>query len=454
MKKRVGKSDRASPALPAKTLGGSLSLSSLLTGARIAGALAGFVTQVVLARALQAHALGVFFSVTSLAAVVGLICAHGYPAIAARFVSRYREQGKEHLVAAFVGESFRVAAISVVIATLAVLGGAVLWPSFDLDARLALAAAALSIPAHAYLRLNGYFAAAIRRFALSYLPDTSIRPFLLLGGVLLLIACGLTLTASLVAWLLTAILTALALIQYALLRKDLPNDRMAAPARLTKLWRREANPLIVVALFTNYFADVDILIVTPLLTSAETAALGLCLKLSLLVGFAVQVAHQIVVPDLADARARKDKGSIGDTVLRAFAFPLAITAAAMAVVALWGEDLLAIFGPEFTSAKTALLMLMACQLARALFGPSTLLLTVIGAQRHNAALAVAALIVLIGANLVLAPLYGVLGAAIAVAIATLVWLVACAIVLGRLSGLRTDALYFLGRLGSPEGAPA
>ena len=106
-------------------------ISSILTGARIAGALAGFATQVLLARTLQAHALGVFFSVTSLAAVVGLICAHGYPAIAARFISRYREQGKEDLIAAFVGESFHVAAISVAIATIAVLAGAVLWPSFN-----------------------------------------------------------------------------------------------------------------------------------------------------------------------------------------------------------------------------------------------------------------------------------------------------------------------------------
>ena len=455
MKKRGGKSGRASRTLPANERGGSLSLPSLLTAARIAGALAGFATQVVLARTLQAHALGVFFSVTSLAAVVGLICALGYPAIAARFVSRYREQGKERLIGVFVGESFRVATISVAIATIAVMAGAALWPSFDFDARLALAAAALSIPAHAFLRLNGYFAAAIRRFAVAYLPDTSIRPFLLLGGVLMLVACGLTLTASMVAWLLTAILTALALVQYALLRRDLPKGaRSVAPPRLTRLWRREANPLILVALFTNYFADVDILLVTPLLTSAETAALGLCLKLSLLVGFAVQVAHQVVVPDLADARARKDNSSINDVVLRAFAFPLAITVGAMAVVALWGESLLAIFGPEFTSAKTPLLILMACQLARALFGPSVLLLTVIGAQRQNAALAIAALIVLAGANLVLLPLYGVLGAAIAVAIATLFWSVACAITLGRLSGLRTDALYLMGRLGSPRSAPA
>jgi O-antigen/teichoic acid export membrane protein len=174
----------------------------------------------------------------------------------------------------------------------------------------------------------------------------------------------------------------------------------------------------------------------------------------MLVGFAVQVAHQVVVPDLADARARKDKERIGEAVLRGFAFPLAITVGAMVVVALWGENLLAIFGPEFTGAKLPLLILMACQLARALFGPSVLLLTVIGAQRQNATLAVAALIVLAGANLALAPLYGVFGAAIAVAIATLFWSAACAVVLERISGLRTDAIFLLGRIRSPRRAPA
>ena len=58
--------------------------------------------------------------------------------------------------------------------------------------------------------------------------------------------------------------------------------RTAAPARLVRLWQREAKPLILVALFTYFFADVDILMVTPLLSSADTAAIGLCLKLALL----------------------------------------------------------------------------------------------------------------------------------------------------------------------------
>src|SRR5680860_446934 len=126
-----------------------LTTSSLLSLARVAGALAGFVTQVVLARTLHASALGLFYSVTSLAAVVGLMAAHGYPAIAPRFMSRYREQGKSNLIAAFVARARKDATVYAAIATIGVFAIAVFWPSLSFEARLATAAAALAIPANA-----------------------------------------------------------------------------------------------------------------------------------------------------------------------------------------------------------------------------------------------------------------------------------------------------------------
>ncbi|HUU67668.1 MAG TPA: lipopolysaccharide biosynthesis protein, partial [Methyloceanibacter sp.] len=382
-----------------------------------------------------------------------------YPAIAPRFMSRYREQGKDGLIAAFVARARKDAGVYVIIATVAVLAFGLFWPSLSVEARLATIAAALSIPANAALRLNGSLAVAIRRFALAYLPDTCIRPFVLLAGIVALIAAGVTLTAANVTALLTVVFVGLALVQYLLLRKDIPQSEGVAeaqevPSRLVKIWRREAKPLILVALFTYFFADVDILLVTPLLSSADTAIVGLCLKLALLVGFAVQVAHQVVVPDLADAHARKQHSAIRGVVLKALGFPIAVTVAALVIVALWGETILSLFGPEFAGAKVPLLILLGCQFARAVFGPNVPLLTVIGAQRQNAALAVSALVVLGLANLVLAPAYGVLGAALAVAIATVFWLTACSIVLVRLSGLRTDAVYLLGWLASGRQAPA
>jgi O-antigen/teichoic acid export membrane protein len=136
----------------------------------------------------------------------------------------------------------------------------------------------------------------------------------------------------------------------------------------------------------------------------------------------------------------------GGVLTRALWFPLGVTIAATAFVALWGEQLLALFGPEFVAAKIPLVIMMTGQLARAIFGPSVSLLMVIGAQRQNAGLAIAALAV---SNLALAPLYGVLGAAIAVAIAPLFWLAASAVVLARASGLRTDALYLLSGRAAP-----
>jgi O-antigen/teichoic acid export membrane protein len=432
-------------------LGGRLfSTASLLAAARIAGALAGFATQVVLARALQASALGLFYSVTSMVALVSLVATHGYPAIAARFLSRYREQSRQEWAAAFVAKARRDATFYVAIAFVAVVVFAVFWPGLTWPARSAIIAAAASFPASAALRVNGALAATVRRFALSYLPDTCIRPFLLLAAVAAALALGVPLTAAGVTWLLTSILIVLALAQYLLLVRDTPRGAGVAlgsePTRLIKIWQREATPLIVVAVFTYFFADADILLVTPLLTSAGTAVIGLCLKLAVLVGFTVQVAHQVAVPDLADARARKDPDAIKEALVKALGFPLAITSAATAIVVLFGAPLLAIFGPEFEGAQLPLVLLMTSQLARAVFGPSGVLLTIIGAQKENAALSVAALVVLAAANVVLAPLYGVLGAAIAVVLATVFWLLASAIVLDRLSGLRPDAVSLLAQL--------
>ena len=136
-------------------------------------------------------------------------------------------------------------------------------------------------------------------------------------------------------------------------------------------------------------------------------------------------------------------------MLRSIGFPLVATLGALLVTALGGETILSLFGPEFTSAKVPLLILLACQLVRVLFGPNVALLSVVGAQRQNAMLAIGALVVLALANLALVPSAGVVGAALAVALATIVWLSACAVVLARVSGLRTDALHLVFRT-SPE----
>ncbi len=419
--------------------------SAFVLAIRLGGAAAGFLTQFLLARLLAPEALGTFFSATSLAAVLGLITAWGYPNLAPRFVSRYRERQKPRLLAGFLRNAARDIAVSSILAGVAVVIAAQLWPGASAETRLVFTIAGAAVPILAALTLNAATAGAIRAFALSYVPELLVRPALFLALVALVVAFGKSLTLTVAIALFFSITAGLALVQFLILRHMLPLGPASRPPQMTWLWRIEALPLVVVALFTSLFADLDILMVTPFLHGADVAAFGISLKLALLVGFGVQVAHTVAAPDLADAHARRALAGADGALRRASLFPVALTLAATIAAAAGGEHILALFHPEFAQAKWALTILIFCQFLRAVSGPSVQLLTIIGAQRLNAGLCLAALALLAASNAVLAPAFGMTGAAVAVAISWSVWLLATGIVLWRKSGLRSD-LFYVGRV--------
>jgi len=419
--------------------------SAFVLAIRLGGAAAGFLTQFLLARLLAPEALGTFFSVTSLAAVLGLVTAWGYPNLAPRFVSRYRERQKPRLLAGFLRNAARDIAVTSILAGVAVVLAAQLWPGADPEMRLVFTMAGVAVPILAALTLNAATAGAIRAFALSYVPESLVRPALFLVLVAMIAAFGKSLTLTVAVALFFSITAGLALAQFLILRHMLPLGSASRPPQMTRLWRIEALPLVVVALFTTLFADLDILMVTPFLHGADVAAFGISLKLALLVGFGVQVAHTVAAPDLADAHARRALAGADGALRRASLFPVALTLAATIAAAAGGDHILALFHPEFAQARWALTILIFCQFLRAVAGPSVQLLTIIGAQRLNASLCLAALVLLAASNAVLAPLFGMTGAAIAVAISWSVWLVATGILLWRRNGLRSD-LFYVGRM--------
>jgi O-antigen/teichoic acid export membrane protein len=157
--------------------------STLLLGARLLGAGAGFAIQLLLARNLSAGELGVYFTATSLVVVGGILAAHGYPSIATRFVSRYRRPSAAMYLGAFVryaqSQALRLALI---LAALVALAG-VIWPGLDSSARAAVVLSGVTIPFVAGFRLYGSLATATRSFWLAYLPDVCLKPVVVLAGI-------------------------------------------------------------------------------------------------------------------------------------------------------------------------------------------------------------------------------------------------------------------------------
>ncbi|HML92440.1 lipopolysaccharide biosynthesis protein [Methyloceanibacter sp.] len=416
--------------------------ATFITGARLAGAGAGFLAQLLLARMLGAGQLGLFYAVTSLAAVAGIVVAQGYPAVTIRFAARYRAAPATFL--AFLHSATRRSAIAVAVVCLAMAAAAVFYPFESVAARWALVLAAVLIPFIVFVDIAAAIASAARRFDIAYIPEVCVRPILFLGVIVLVAAAGMQGSAIVFLAVFVAITAALALVQWRLTRPLIPEGKPAkVPARLSRRWRREAHMAIVVALFLTAFADVAIVMSSPLMNRDGIAVFGLCLKLSFLVGFIVQVAHHVASPDLAEARNARDARALQRTLRRAVVLPAAATLAITVLAVFFGSAVLSLFGPDFAHGGPVLAVLIGAQAVPALAGPSVTMMTLSGAQRDNAVLCGVALAALAIACFALIPDLGAFGAALAVLIAMIVWQLAVLVTLRRRGEPRTDCLALL-----------
>lgn len=424
-------------------LGALASHSAAIMLSRLGGAGLGFLTQILLVGLMGAHQLGLFYAASSLAAVLGVIAAQGYPQIAARFAARYRNKQAGPLLGAFTGHALREGLLAAVLMAGAVTLWALAWPGLDADGETTYVIAGWMLLAIVVLNILTNVAGGIRNFALCYMPEGFLRPLLFLVLVAGLALAGLALDAATAMLLFALTSGGLALMVALLLAREVPPVRWRPVSRRSMgwRWRSEAWQLVLLAIFTNFFADVGIIAVVPFLTSSEVAVFGLCLKLALLVGYFVQIGQQMVVPDMADARHRGDWPRLSRAAWRSIMLPSLVTLASMVLVLAAGPRLLGLFGPEFADGSRVLLILLGSQLLRALAGPSAHLLTLSGIQRINMGVALSSLVVLFGVSALLAPRFGVEGAAGAVFITHCWWIGMSAVALRWLREPSVDVLW-------------
>lgn len=426
----------------ARNLPGML-LASRLTLARLVGAAAGFLSQVLLARILSAEDLGVFFAATSLAALAGLAVTQGYPGVIQRFVTRYRERGRARLLSAFVWQVQTETTFLTIALTLAMVAVGLLWPRLSADRTLAIIGIALCTAAASSLTVYAALASAERRFDLALLPETLVRPVIFLPLILVSVSLGIGLTAGTAIALYASLTAVLAWVQYTRIAPAIPAAEKVGDLRLARRWRGEARLFALAILFATSFADLAILLSSPFLGPARLALFGVALKTSLLVGFAVQVSHQLALPDLAQAHEQSDSPGIDRALWQATAFPSIVTGGALISAGVGGEWFLAMFGQEYTAAKWPLFILLLSQFLRAVAGPGQSLLMLKGAQITNAAICVICTVALAVSNAALVPLWGIYGASIAVLITVALWFGASGYILSSRNGMRVDLLFLL-----------
>ena len=412
-----------------------------LVGVRLGGAAIGLASQILLARLLSQHDVGVVFLGMSAAAFISLLITGGYPILAITCLPRYYALGRKNLVRAFHAAFLRDS-LWISLASFALAAVAYFWLPLNDGLKAALLFGCLSAPAAALIRMNGSIANSVRRYALSYVPDFLYRPGLLLAYLVFAWAMGFHLSIAHVLWAFVIVNTIVALAQAWLIGEDGARSGLKWSGRhnLAPVLRSRAAALVIVGAVTASFADIVTLIAGFFLNTADVALVGVTIRLAALAGFITQATQQFILPDLTAAMTRGTSQQVHALLLRINIIALAAILACVAGAMLLGPWALRIFGSGYEAGHWPLVLFMISQTFRAASGMNQHLLSIAGYQIKTAGSCLVAMAVLVGGTALFTPSHGVMGIAYAVLIADAVWAGLLALQTQRLTGRRGDII--------------
>jgi len=397
--------------------------SAFIFGCRIGGAIATFLTQVLLARWMGATELGFYVLAFAWCLLLSTLAAVGLQVGAIRFVGVAVERNEPEVIRGFV---YRAGQITLGFGSLLAAGGIVVLLSFEQlvsdGVLMPLCFGLLAVPLLGLISLLTGISNGFSSLVLSFFPSNVIRPLIFLGFCSLAWLSSDSLAASDVMLLQLLAITSVCLYMVWGVRRLLARRVPGKAATYdTRHWLRSSAPLVGAALFSGYFPEFVLIVAGGLLSPAEIAILHVSFRVALLISFGLFAIDAYVGPKIAQLAAAGDTQGLQRIAVSATRLRTWPAIAAVIVLFFAGRPILGLFGPDFAAGFPALMILASSQLVLAAFGPTTRLLSVTGHQDRLLPVFGVALLVLVILAFFLVPLYGVVGAAMAVLIDTFMW---------------------------------
>jgi O-antigen/teichoic acid export membrane protein len=400
------------------------SQSTVIFGARLAGAGLIFLVQALIARMWGARILGEYLVIIATVNLVAMTMPLGFNAVGTYFAADYRARGNRRQLVAFLTRAY--GHVLAMLAALAVLG----YPLLGLAGLGQNTVAAHFLPVcllafgTTMVFVNGAVLVGLKRPLAGFLADTIFRPMFVIAGFLVAFGSGDADAAfTIMLWCMAFGYVAIALTQFgfvvAATRQVEDADEINAGE--TRRWWRFAVPSVLIVLATDFFFDIDLLLLSTLLSREELAIFGVCTRIFSLAAFGVAAVYAVTVPDMFESEARSDRAGFNRKVGEANLVAGAISVLLFLVAVVLGPLALMLFGPAFMAGAVPLAILCLALVVRSLMGPASLVLSI--HDRPYASLPAVALGIatLIGANLVLVPRFGLVGAAVAALVAIALW---------------------------------
>lgn len=415
--------DQGDSHLSLRALVSSVSAISLI---QVFGFGARYVNGLLLTNLLGAASFGLYtlaFSIVELCATLGTL---GLNTVAARFIPGYREEQALERLRGLVAFAGRTAFLGgVVVTVLATFAASRLLPVEDAF-RTPLVIAFAAIVPQVWLLVRRGTLQGLSFPGASQLPEGLVRPFALFVCLVSARLLDLRLELSgVVVCALLALLLALVAGEW-IYRGRQREWRAGRQLMEADKWLRSAGAMLGVALLTWANNQLMVVLLAFLADASAVGIFSVANRLSLLVAFFNVVAANAFAPRFGQlwVRARSAGPPAVAGLQKQVTQIVSLTALCGVAVALvcfaFAEELLALFGPEFTVGRDVLYVLLLGQLVNVTAGSVGMMLTMAGQER----LVVRAMGVSTILSAMLAfwwiPIFGVLGAALA-ASAGLVW---------------------------------
>jgi O-antigen/teichoic acid export membrane protein len=389
-------------------------LASIILNISLAGL--SFLISVALARLLGAEGFGAYSFAYALAMVLALPAQSGVSQLVIRETARgviSKEWGRVRGL--WIWSNRTVLLLSMTMGFLLV-GGALY---LEADPEVLIAAGL--IPFVALGSLRGAVLAGLHRVVLGQLPESVVRPLLLLflifvtpaffgwEGLLPDQVMSMHVVAAIVAFAIGAIL----------LFNVRPSEiTFARPETNSSAWTRAVLPLSLVAGMQLLINNTDILMLGLLRSDSEVGVYRVVAQCSIFVMFGLQALNTVVAPHFARVFEERDLARLQHLAVTSARVGLLVAIPIGAAFLFWGGSILSIlFGDEYVSGYLALVILMSGRILNAALGQVGLLLQMTGNEKYALFGTIVAASLNILLNILLIPPFGIEGAATATAIA-------------------------------------
>ena len=371
----------------------------------------------------------------------------GLEGLTTREVAVYHSQSKWGLMHGLLRWSNQVVILTSII--LALVSTLVIWlwiPTSNSMGPL-FVIAMISLPFMALARLRQSAMNALKRIILGYLPESLIRPTLI---IILLVGSYFAFEGNLsVSWVMGiyTIASGVAfLVGNNLLEKALPQPCQQAPLEYqAKVWLRSALPMLFIGGMYIINNQTDTIMLGVMKDTEAVGLYSVANRIAAMISFVVVAFNTSLGSTFASLHAEGNKRKLQQIVTQGCRMVFLAAFPMFLIFTVFGSGFLSLFGSDFIQGKTTLIILCLGQLVNTFTGSVALLLLMTGHEKDTAIGVTTSAVLNIFLNIILIPEWGVEGAATATASSMALWNLILAIFAYQRLGI--NSTIFLENLG-------